>query len=153
MMKIAYFGSLKTGFIKSGVERYYKWLNPYVKLSLLALKSGGDINREQAEQIQKREADTLFRKINNEELIILDEGGDELSSKGFASFIRNKLITSGELFFAIGGYTGFHDDVKRSASKTISLSRMTFTHEMALLLLVEQIYRSMKIIKGEKYHY
>ena len=152
-MKIAYFGTLKTRFIKSGVERYCKWLNPYVKLSLMELKSGGDINREQTELIQKREADQLFKKIKNEELIILDEGGDEFSSVGFASFIRNKQITSSELFFAIGGYTGFHDELKRRASKTISLSRMTFTHEMALLLLVEQIYRAMKIIKGEKYHY
>ena len=152
-MKIAYFGSLKTRFIKSGVERYCKWLKPYVKLSLIELKSGGDINREQAETIQKRETCSLFKKLKNEELIILDEGGEEFSSVEFASLIRNKQITSVNPFFAIGGYTGFHDEVKKAATQKISLSRMTFTHEMALLLLIEQIYRSMKIIKGEKYHY
>ena len=153
MMKIAYFGSLKTKFVKSGVERYCKWLKPYIKLSLLELKSGGDINREQAEIIQKREATALLKKIKNEELILLDECGEALTSRGLASFIKSKQITSRELVFAIGGYTGFHDEVKQSSLKTIALSRMTFTHEMALLLLVEQIYRSMKIIKGEKYHY
>jgi|SRR6056297_2544146 len=153
MIKIAYFGALKTRFIKSGVERYCKWLNPYVNISLIELKSGGDINREQVETIQKRESVLLLKKLKNEALIILDEGGVEFSSKEFAAMIRNKQITSSELFFAIGGYTGFHDKVKKSASKMISLSRMTFTHEMALLLLIEQIYRSMKIIKGEKYHY
>ncbi len=153
MIKIAYFGSLKTRFIISGVERYCKWLKPYVNLSLLELKSGGDMNREQIETIQKKEATSLLKKIKNEELIILDEGGELLTSKGFSTFIQNRQITSRELFFAIGGYTGFHDDVKRSAAKVLSLSKMTFTHEMALLLLTEQIYRSMKIINGEKYHY
>ena len=153
MIKIAYFGSLKTRFIISGVERYCKWLKPYVNLSLLELKSGGDMNREQIETIQKKEATSLLKKIKNEELIILDEGGEALTSKGFSSFIKNRQITSMDLLFAIGGYTGFHDDVKRSAAKVLSLSKMTFTHEMALLLLTEQIYRSMKIINGEKYHY
>ncbi|MFW6262949.1 MAG: 23S rRNA (pseudouridine(1915)-N(3))-methyltransferase RlmH [Thermotogota bacterium] len=152
-MKIAYFGSLKTQFVKSGIERYCKWLNPYVKLSLLELKSGGDINREQVEQIQKKEASALMKRIKNEELIVLDEGGEKLSSIEFATLIKNRQITSLEPFFAIGGYTGFHQEVKQSASKVLSLSKMTFTHEMALLLLIEQIYRSMKIIKGEKYHY
>ncbi|MDN5359885.1 MAG: rRNA (pseudouridine1915-N3)-methyltransferase [Thermotogaceae bacterium] len=153
MIKIAYFGSLKTRFVKSGVERYCKWLKPYVNLSLLELKSGGDINREPVESIQKKEAAALLKKVKSEELIILDEGGEALTSKGFSTIIKNRQVTSRELFFAIGGYTGFHEDVKRSASKILSLSRMTFTHEMALLLLTEQIYRSMKIIKGEKYHY
>jgi len=153
MIKIAYFGSLKTGFIKSGVERYCKWLKPYVNLSLMELKSGGDINREQIENIQKKEATALLKKAKNEELIILDEGGEALTSKGFSNLIKNRQISSKELLFAIGGYTGFHEDVKRSAAKVLSLSRMTFTHEMALLLLTEQIYRSMKIINGEKYHY
>src|SRR6056297_384244 len=152
-MKIAYFGTLKTRFIKNGVERYSKWLKPYVNLSLLELKSGGDINRESAETIQQREATALQKRIKNEDLIILDEGGEGLTSKGFSNLIKNKQIMAQEPFFAIGGYTGFHEDIKRSATKVLSLSRMTFTHEMALLLLVEQIYRSMKIIKGEKYHY
>jgi len=152
-MKIAYFGTLKTRFIRNGVERYCKWLKPYVNLSLLELKSGGDINRESAETIQQREATALQKRIKNEDLIILDESGEGLTSKGFSNLIKNKQIMAKEPFFAIGGYTGFHEDIKRSASKVLSLSRMTFTHEMALLLLVEQIYRSMKIIKGEKYHY
>ena len=60
------------------------------------------------------------------------------------------MVYSKDLMFAIGGYTGFHDDIKSSSYKKISLSRMTFTHEMALLLLIEQIYRSMKILKGGK---
>lgn len=152
-MKIAYFGTLKTRFIKNGVEQYSKWIKPYVNLSLIELKSGGDINREMPEKIQKREAATLLKRVKNEDLIILDEGGEELTSMGFSNFIKNKQIMSQEPFFAIGGYTGFDDEIKRSASKVLSLSRMTFTHEMALLLLIEQIYRSMKIIKGEKYHY
>ena len=152
-MKIAYFGTLKTRFIKNGVERYSKWLKPYVNLLLLELKSGGDINRESAETIQQREATALQKRIKNEDLIILDESGEGLTSKGFSNLIKNKQIMAQEPFFAIGGYTGFHEDIKRSATKVLSLSRMTFTHEMALLLLVEQIYRSMKIIKGEKYHY
>jgi len=153
MIKIAYFGSLKTSFVKSGIERYCKWLSPYSKLSFVELKSGGDINREQMMDIQKREATALLKRVKNEELIVLDEKGEECTSMEFAELLRSRQISSTDLFFAIGGYTGFHTDVKSAASKTIALSKMTFTHEMALLLLIEQIYRGMKIIKGEKYHY
>jgi len=152
-MKIVYFGSLKTKFIKTGIERYVKWLKPYERLSLLELKSGGDVNREQVENIQKKERELLFKSLKSETLIVLDEAGDDMTSVEFASFIEKSRINSKELLFAIGGYTGFHTDVKKKAVKTISLSKMTFTHEMALLLLIEQIYRSMKILNGEKYHY
>jgi 23S rRNA (pseudouridine1915-N3)-methyltransferase len=152
-MKIAYFGSLKTAFVKSGVEQYQKWLRPYIKLNIIALKSGGDLNRDTREEIQRREADLLLKQKKDEELIILEERGRNLSSVEFAEMINEAQVYSKELMFAIGGYTGFHDKIKRSSYKKISLSRMTFTHEMALLLLIEQIYRSMKILKGEKYHY
>ncbi len=130
-----------------------KWLKPYTKLNLIALKSGGDLNRDLKEEIQRREADILMKNIRDEELIILEERGKCLSSEEFAGMIDEAQIYSRELFFAIGGYTGFHEEIKNSSHRKISLSRMTFTHEMALLLLIEQIYRSMKILKGEKYHY
>ena len=152
-MKIAYFGSLKTAFVKSGIERYQKWLKPYTKLNVIALKSGGDLNRDTKIEIQRREADSLLKQVKDEELIILEERGKNLSSVEFSDMINEAQINSRELMFAIGGYTGFHADIKRSSYKKISLSRMTFTHEMALLVLIEQIYRSMKILKGEKYHY
>ncbi len=152
-MKIAYFGSLKTKFVKAGIDQYLKWLKPYTKLNVIALKSGGDLNRDLKEEIQRKEAELLLKTRKDEELIILEERGKNLTSVEFAEMISESMVYSKDLMFAIGGYTGFHDDIKSSSYKKISLSRMTFTHEMALLLLIEQIYRSMKILKGEKYHY
>ena len=92
MIKIAYFGSLKTRFVKNGLERYFKWLKPYVNVSLLELKSGGDVNRETTEIIQKKEASALLKRIKNEELVILDEDGEALTSIGFSNFIKNRQI-------------------------------------------------------------
>ncbi len=153
-MRIFYFGSLKTKFAKTGIRRYHEWLKPYTNLSLVGLSSGGDINKMSKEEIQKKESDELFKKKKEAEaLILLDEHGKMYSSEAFSSVIEEARVYSKKLLFCVGGYTGFHKSVINKSDKTISLSRMTFTHEMALLILYEQIYRAMKIIKGEQYHY
>ena len=88
------------------------------------------------------------------ELHLFDEQGDSFSSREFADFLEKKMLSGlKELVFVIGGPYGFSDEVYEKANSKISLSKMTFSHQLARLLCVEQIYRAFTIIKGEPYHH
>jgi len=107
------------------------------------------------QEIKDSDKDTEGQKIteimnaSNAYSIAMSEEGREFTSEEFARFIQNAGRT---INFCIGGHHGLSDIVKSSAKSTLSLSRMTFTHEMARLLLVEQIYRAVSIIKNRNYH-
>lgn len=153
-MEIVYFGSLKTDYIRQGVERFEKWLRPYTKLKIRNLPSGGDVNRMEKGRILENEAKFLFGYLNKESyVVLLSEHAKEMNSVDFSRFIDKKTVYGKDIVFVIGGYLGFSDLVAERANAKLSLSKMTYTHEMALLLLIEQIYRSFKIMRGEKYHY
>ena len=105
-------------------------------------------------QMQK-EGELILGAIRSpSEIILLDEKGAEYSSVEFAKFIEKKGIAGQrELAFIIGGPYGFSPEVKSSATAVISLSRLTFSHQIVRLIFMEQIYRAMTIIKGEPYHH
>jgi 23S rRNA (pseudouridine1915-N3)-methyltransferase len=153
-LKIGYFGSLKTHYIKEGIEQYRKWLKPYGKYELVAFPSGGDINRFSNQDIIERERDFLFKRLKKDDyLILMDSGGENLSTESLACFLKRAADEGVTLFFLIGGYLGVDIKVKQRADRMISISGFTLTHEVALLLLYEQLYRTAKINRGEKYHY
>jgi len=153
-LEIIYFGSLKTDYIKKGIERFEKWLKPYTKLKFKNLPSGGDIHRNSREKILLKEAKTLFSHIDEDSyLVVMSEHAKGMNSEKFSKLIEESEVYSRKLCFIIGGYLGFDDSVYKRANMKLSLSDMTFTHEMAILLLTEQIYRGYKIMRGEKYHY
>ncbi len=105
-------------------------------------------------QLQK-EAEVLMPVMGNyQEVILLDEKGRELSSEEFAGFIQKKQ-NSGlrDIAFVVGGPYGFSDGVKLAAAERLSLSRMTFSHQLVRLVFVEQLYRAFTIINGEPYHH
>jgi 23S rRNA (pseudouridine1915-N3)-methyltransferase len=92
--------------------------------------------------------------MQGKELHLLDEQGKSYSSRDFAEFLEKKMLSGiKEVIFVIGGPFGFSDEVYKNANSKISLSRMTFSHQLARLLCVEQIYRAFTIIKGEPYHH
>lgn len=127
-------GKIKEDYIKKGIEEYTKRLTPYTKLEIIELKDEGIVN-------EKKKID----KYLNNNAFVLDEKGKELSSKEFAKFIKKHE----ELSFIIGGANGIDESIKK---QTISLSKMTFIHEMTRLILLEQIYRSYMIINNRPYH-
>lgn len=127
-------GKIKEDYIKKGIEEYTKRLTPYTKLEIIELKDEGIINEKK--KLQKYLNNTTF---------VLDEKGKELSSKEFAKFIKKHE----EITFIIGGANGIDESIKKQA---ISLSKMTFIHEMTRLILLEQIYRSYMIINNRPYH-
>lgn len=107
------------------------------------------------EQQKEREADMLFEKLQpGDVLVLLDEKGKEFTSREFSLYLENKMQTVAKrLVFLIGGPYGFSPRVYDAAQGKISLSKMTFSHQMVRLFLVEQIYRAYTIMRGEPYHH
>ncbi len=146
MVKIRLFwpGKTRTPFIAEGVKEYLKFLKNDACVEIIEFREGhGDIN-----QVIKQESEKFLEKLP-ENFVLLDERGENLSSIDFASFLKNK----GEISFAVGGVYGPSPEVKKRAFLKMALSKMTLTHEMARLVLLEQLYRAFAINKGKKYHY
>lgn len=142
-------------YIIQGCDIYATRLKNYTALDIQTINVPKTVRmRSQAEQ-KKEEARLIFQQILPEDqLILLDEKGKEFSSAGFADFISKKQNASlKRLVFLIGGPFGFDATVYERANIKISLSQMTFSHQMIRLFFLEQLYRAYTILKGEKYHH
>lgn len=148
-------GKTRERFIQEGLDKYSKYVRPYAELTIREIKEEKIYDLKDAPLIRKREAERLLKAVPaGAYLIALDERGQEYTSHEFAHDL-NVLIESGvrEVAFIIGGAMGLDESVTQRAGKVLALSRWTFTHEMARLVLLEQVYRAFTIIKGKTYHY
>ena len=119
----------------NGIIDYIKRINHYMPLEV-------------------KEGSLLLKRLQpSDTLVLLDEHGTEFRSLNFASWLQNKKNTVRRLVFAIGGPYGFDQEVYQRANEKISLSRMTFSHQMVRLVFTEQLYRACTIINGEPYHH
>lgn len=148
-------GKTDASYIQEGINIYIKRLKHYVNFSVEVIP---DIKKgkKTGELLQKtKEGEMILSKLTTgKELHLFDERGKTYSSKGFAQFINQKMLSSvKELVFVIGGPYGFSDEVQQKANSKISLSKLTFSHQMVRLLCVEQIYRAFTILRGEPYHH
>jgi len=151
-IKIIQVDKTKTREFQSLIDYYSKLISPFVDLSVINIKKS-DVNER--EKIKNEEGEKLLKQINeNDFVIVLDENGKNLNSIKFSEFLRNKIEGGfGEIIFVIGGAFGLSENVKKRANFLLSCSEMTFTHEMIRVILLEQIYRGLMIMKGRKYHY
>ncbi|HUI45728.1 MAG TPA: 23S rRNA (pseudouridine(1915)-N(3))-methyltransferase RlmH [Nitrospirota bacterium] len=148
-------GKTRERFIQEGMAKYLRYLKPYVDIEVKELKEEKIHDLKDAPIIRKREADKIFKAIPpGAFLSALDERGREFTSHEFAHFLNDR-IESGvrEMAFIFGGAMGLDESITGKADKVIAMSHWTFTHEMARLVLLEQIYRAFTIIKGKTYHY
>ncbi len=148
-------GKTKERFIREGIEKYLRYLNPYAETSLKELKEEKITDLKDAPSIRKKEAERIRKAIPAGAYIIsLDERGDEFTSHEFAAYV-NGIFESGarEIVFIIGGAMGLDGEITAAANRCLALSRWTLTHEMARLVLLEQLYRACTIVKGKRYHY
>jgi 23S rRNA (pseudouridine1915-N3)-methyltransferase len=148
-------GKTKERFIQEGIEKYLRYLRPYADASIKELKEEKIQDLKDAPSIRKKEAERIFRAVPaGAYLVSLDERGEGFTSHEFASLL-NHTLESGvrEMMFVIGGAMGLDEEVVTRSHKTVALSRWTFTHDMARLVLLEQLYRAFTIIKGKTYHY
>ena len=144
MIKIIAVGSLKEKYLKSMVEDYYKRITKYHKIELIEVK---DINIT-------KEKDEILKKINkNDYIISLDIYGREYNSIEFKDHLENLFNNSkSNITFIIGGSDGIDDKIKSLSNELISFSKLTFPHGLFRAILLEQIYRSFKIMNNESYH-
>jgi 23S rRNA (pseudouridine1915-N3)-methyltransferase len=148
-------GKTKERFIQDGIAKYSGYLKHYADGEIKELKEEKIHDLRDAPLIRKKEAEKIFMSVPvNAFLVALDERGQEFTSHEFAGFL-NKALESGvrDIVFVIGGAMGLDESVTGRANKTIAMSRWTLTHEMARLVLLEQLYRAFTIIKGKTYHY
>lgn len=148
-------GKTEVSWLKSGIELYEERLKHYVsfkRIEIPELKATSNLSRQ---QIKEREGDAIMKCLKqNDELILLDERGEEFTSEEFATHIEKKSIHGTKnVVFAIGGAYGFSDDLYKRANEMISLSKMTFSHQMVRLFFLEQLYRAYTIINCEPYHH
>ena len=137
------------------IDEYTKRLGFYIKFNLEIIPDiKNSKNLSEAQQKQK-EGDLILNKVNTSDvLVLLDENGKQLDSIGFSNYLQ-KHMNSGikQLLFVIGGPYGFSEEVYQKAQAKLSLSKMTFSHQMVLLFFIEQLYRGFTILRNEPYHH
>jgi 23S rRNA (pseudouridine1915-N3)-methyltransferase len=145
-------GRIRVSWIAEGCREYLDRLKPDFRIDVREL---AESREKDPERQKKDESSLLFSAMHKHEgaSIILDETGDRMTSRDFASFIASSLNAGEPLAFVIGGSYGLTEEVKKAATKRLRLSDMTLTHELARLVLLEQLYRAMQIRKGTGYHH
>lgn len=151
-LRILWVGKTQEEWLKEGIGEYRRRIARYFPLEI------GEVREEkgaEAEAQRQREGDRLEKALaKGSRLLLLDERGEELTSLQFAALLgRYRDTGTGELAFAVGGAYGVTDSFRGRADRTLALSRMTFTHQMVRLFLVEQIYRGCTILNNESYHH
>lgn len=148
-------GKTDSNYLQKGIDIYVNRLGHYVPFECIiipALKSTKNLSVAQQKQ---KEGELIIAKIKTSDFVVLlDENGKKYRSEDFASFIEKKMIAGiRNMVFVIGGPYGFSSDVYQKCDTKVSLSDMTFSHQMVRLIFVEQLYRAMTIINGEPYHH
>lgn len=152
-IKIIALGKIKEKFLKDGIDEFVKRLTPYTAFEIVEL-APVEIKDNQIDKALQEEGEKILANIKSDSYVITMEIlGKQLSSEDFAEKI-NEITMSGvnELVFVIGSSCGISPIVSQRANFKLSISKMTFLHQFARLLLVEQIYRAFKILKNETYH-
>lgn len=142
-------------YLVDACSEYEKRIKKYVQFEYVILKGVKSISSLTYSQVKEQEAKMIEPYMQPSAFkIILDEHGIEQTSVQFAKYLERKMSTLGkDITFIIGGPYGFDDSIKQSADDTISLSKMTFSHQMVRLIFMEQLYRAFTILKGEPYHH
>ncbi|MCR5176631.1 MAG: 23S rRNA (pseudouridine(1915)-N(3))-methyltransferase RlmH [Anaerovibrio sp.] len=151
-------GKIKEKYLQNGINEFLKRLGPFATVKIIEIneeKMRDNPSPAEKKQTLAQEGQRLLKQVpSGSYLIVLDVYGQGLSSEELAARIDQLALTGcSNITFLIGGAFGLSDEVRNAADLLLSFSRMTFTHQMVRLLLVEQIYRAFKINRGEKYHW
>ena len=148
-------GKTDKDWVKQGIDIYATRMKHYFPFSIVEIPELKNASSLSEDQIKTKEGELIIKNIKpTEDVILLDERGREFSSIEFAKTLQDKISYIGkDIVFVIGGAYGFSDAVKQRANSKISLSKMTFSHQMVRAIFVEQLYRAFTIMKGEPYHH
>ena len=140
--------------IEALIHEYHKRLTHYVPFVLQVIPELKNTKSLTVNQHKEAEGELILRAITSStDLVLLDEHGKDFRSIEFAEYIQKKMSSGRDVVFVVGGPYGFSEAVYRRANGKISLSKMTFSHQMVRLFFIEQMYRAMTILRGEPYHH
>ena len=156
-IRIIAVGKVKEDYLKSGILEYIKRIRPYCEIDIVEVNDSSlkdNPNKNEICRAKDEEGSRVLRLVKKSDFCInLDLNCQEYTSEKFAEFLQKNMEIAGAfLTFIIGGSYGLSDELKKRANASISLSKLTFLHQMTRLVLLEQIYRSFKILNNETYH-
>ena len=148
-------GKTDRDWVRLGLDIYVSRLKHYIPFSMVEIPELKNVSALSKDQIKAKEGELILKNIRpTDDLILLDEHGKEYTSVELAKVIQEKISYTGkDMVFVIGGAYGFSPEVYSRANSKISLSRMTFSHQMVRAIFAEQLYRAFTIMKGEPYHH
>lgn len=156
-MKITFLvlGKTDDKYINEGINKYLGRLKHYIKFDLIEIPDLRNTKNLREDQQKAKEAELLQKALNStDHVILLDEKGIEFTSRQFSEFLNKKMVSGIQnLVFIVGGPYGFDESIYKLAHGKISLSKLTFSHQMVRLFFIEQVYRGFTILKGEPYHH
>ena len=148
-------GKTDKDWVKQGIDIYASRMKHYFPFSIVEIPELKNVSSLSQDQIKTKEGELILKNVKpTDDMILLDERGREFSSMEFAKALQDKISYTGkDIVFVIGGAYGFSEEVYRRAGSKMSLSRMTFSHQMVRAIFAEQIYRAFTIMRGEPYHH
>jgi 23S rRNA (pseudouridine1915-N3)-methyltransferase len=148
-------GKTDKDWVKQGIDIYASRMKHYFPFSIVEIPELKNVSSLSQDQIKTKEGELILKNMKPaDDVILLDERGREFSSMEFAKVLQDKISYNGkDIIFVIGGAYGFSDAVRQRSNSKISLSKMTFSHQMVRAIFVEQLYRAFTIMKGEPYHH
>lgn len=154
-VRVLFTGKTAEAWIRQGISKYADRIRHYVPFSLEELPDLKQTASLSEEQVKQREGETLLKALHaGDYLVLLDEHGGDFSSLDWARNLERKSARLlKDLVFVVGGPYGFSQAVHERADEHLSLSRMTFSHQLVRVVFLEQLYRALTIIKGEPYHH
>jgi len=151
-IKVAWIGKTKESAIQSLTDEYLKRISHYAAIEALPLKDEAQLLSLAGSPAHKKTTASTSTNKARHKLVLLDSQGKQLSSEGLAQFLEREKLNAVPLLFAIGGSDGFSEEARHLATSTISLGKMTFPHELARVVLLEQLYRAFTILSKHPYH-
>ncbi|MDL2223847.1 23S rRNA (pseudouridine(1915)-N(3))-methyltransferase RlmH [Bacteroidales bacterium OttesenSCG-928-M06] len=154
-IRLIVIGKTNQDFVEKGVNEFCNRLKHYISFSMDVIPDIKNTKKLSTEQQKEKEGELILKNIQSGDyIVLLDEKGKEFTSIQFSEYIEKKSHTIAKtLVFVIGGPYGFSPKVYQAAQEKISLSRMTFSHQLIRLIFIEQIYRAMTILNNEPYHH
>lgn len=148
-------GKTEDKYLIEGIEKYLNRLKHYINFNMIIIPDVKNTKSLTEAQQKTKEAELILKQLNNSDVaVLLDEKGRKFSSIQFSQYINKQMVGSVQnLVFIIGGPYGFEESIYKRANSSISLSDMTFSHQMVRLFFVEQLYRAFTILKNEPYHH
>lgn len=148
-------GKTEDKYLLEGMDKYLNRLKHYIGFNLVVIPELKNTKSLTEAQQKSKEAELISKQLNNSDIVVLlDEKGKKYTSVSFANYLNKQMIGSVQhLVFVIGGPYGFDESIYKRSNGSLSLSDMTFSHQMVRLFFIEQLYRAFSILKGEPYHH